>query len=207
MFFSPALVFATELGPCSKDLTYNGAFEIQAKPIIDTARLELRTLQPGEDSKESLGAVLNDPKIKAEWIAAGLWNDDVVTKTYEELSKGATHWGEPYNAIKQNLVIVEKSSGKIVGLFHSTLFSDIEKIGIGFELIESARGKGYATESVRGYLSYLEIRERAHFFAATFQDNEQSINVLRKTGFEQADRRERPDGKIDLYFVRAPSER
>ena len=56
---------------------------------------------------------------------------------------------------------------------------------IGFNLLPSARGKGYATEAVRGLLDYYD-REKGvtELLGYCDKDNEASRKVLRRAGFD-----------------------
>jgi len=61
-------------------------------------------------------------------------------------------------------------------------------VTLGYGLVPSARGKGYATEAVVGMLKIAQTGGALIVAADTSIDNDASVNVLRKTGFVEVDR-------------------
>jgi len=61
-------------------------------------------------------------------------------------------------------------------------------VTLGYGLVPSARGKGYATEAVIGMLKIAQTGGALIVAADTSIDNDASVNVLRKTGFVEVDR-------------------
>lgn len=55
---------------------------------------------------------------------------------------------------------------------------------IGFNLLPSARGKGYATEAVKGLSDYYREKGVTELLGYCDDDNEASTKVLRRAGFE-----------------------
>lgn len=63
---------------------------------------------------------------------------------------------------------------------------DINRISgeVGYWLAAEARGKGLATEALRGFVDWLwETTELHHLFASVFTNNRESARVLEKCGF------------------------
>ena len=82
-------------------------------------------------------------------------------------------------------VIVEKASGLAVGTIGC--YGPPDETGtlmIGYGLVPSARGQGYATEALRALVSYLLGQPSVRAIKAdTLADNVASQRVLEKTGF------------------------
>jgi hypothetical protein len=103
---------ATEQNICLKQLSYNGVFEIGAKPLIQTQRLEIRSLNPA-DGKDTLAAVLNDPKVKAEWIAADIWSDKAA-------KDGGFFYAAAFRENRESINVLEKSGFTLTEEFTRT---------------------------------------------------------------------------------------
>lgn len=113
--------------------------------------------------------------------------------------------------------IVLKESGQLIGicgfqpnvwtphakaLFWSQLFGQRSKddmygsleLDLGYALSSRYRGKGYATEAVRGIIDYafgeLKIKR---IFAGTNRSNARSIKLMKRIGMRIANNPERPD--------------
>ena len=97
--------------------------------------------------------------------------------------------------------IMEKSTGKYIGLL---LLKDVDRecsIEIGYSLIKEEWKKGYATEVVNKTVNWLFDQEGfTKICAVTELDNIDSQNVLFKAGFERQNDFEE-EGKMMSYFL------
>jgi RimJ/RimL family protein N-acetyltransferase len=138
---------------------------------VFTDRLELRSWAPGE-----VTAVLADtrqPHWAADFPADG---DRVVTGLFAE----NPDWLGP-NGHRQ---IIERDSGLVVGsigLFWPPADGELE---IGYGVVPSRRGRGYAAEAARGLTEFARgVPGVRTVFANVELSNPPSIRVLEKAGF------------------------
>ncbi|HEX4934345.1 MAG TPA: GNAT family N-acetyltransferase [Gemmatimonadaceae bacterium] len=74
----------------------------------------------------------------------------------------------------------------VIGAIGCIPGEDINRVRaeVGYWLGADARGKGYATEALRGFVQWLwDTTEFQHLTAAVFTDNPASARVLEKAGF------------------------
>lgn len=84
-------------------------------------------------------------------------------------------------------VLVRKEDGRAIGGMGFHGVPDEEgKAEIGYDLVESARGNGYATEALRALSAWALARDDVQALFATIErDNAPSQAVIRRTGFTQ----------------------
>ncbi len=71
---------------------------------------------------------------------------------------------------------------------------------IGFRLRRNAWGNGYATETTRGFIRYAaEQLNACHVCAEVDSNNERSLNIFRKLGFEEYNHPAGEGGKMFKY--------
>ena len=139
-----------------------------------------------------------------EWHSLGSGHGDLSAVTAEMLSPAVTRelpvewqgaysverarrWIRERDAEGPTLLVVEKASGKAVGLV--ILFEGEEEDGslevrLGYLLAEQAWGKGLATEVVSGFVRWCRAQTAISSVAAgVSEDNPASIRVLEKAGF------------------------
>lgn len=103
---------------------------------------------------------------------------EFINKTSEEINTPQT-WFQ--------LVIIEKSSNKIVGDLGLHFYDDKnQQVEIGCTLAKSSQGKGYATEAVRIVISYLFSDFNKHRVVASIDpDNLPSIALFERLKFRK----------------------
>jgi RimJ/RimL family protein N-acetyltransferase len=153
-----------------------------AIPIVETSRLRLRGHR-----KDDLAACV------------AMWGDPIVTKyingrpstvqqTWSRLLTYVGHWnlmGFGYWAIE------EKSSGDFVGEagladFKRDIAASMKgSPELGFALVPRVHGKGYATEAVRGVLSWADVNiAQPRSVCLVNPQNVASRHVAEKCGYE-----------------------
>ncbi|MEK9521728.1 GNAT family N-acetyltransferase [Streptomyces venezuelae] len=102
-------------------------------------------------------------------------------------------------------LIVERAGGSVVGsigLFWPPAEGVVE---IGYGVVASRRGEGYATEATRALAAFALAAPDVHTVAATVElANPASVRVLEKAGFRRLDRTpaEDTDGVVAFGFTR-----
>jgi [ribosomal protein S5]-alanine N-acetyltransferase len=142
---------------------------------LRTARLELRTLTTGEWAEvaegESPAAAADYPSagdvIGARFVVAGDWPVD--------------GWG-PWQ-------VRRLSDGLAIGgVGCKGRPDDRDRVEIGYGLVPSARGHGYATEAVLRLVEWLRSRSVREVVAETDGTNTASMAVLRRAHFTEVER-------------------
>ena len=100
--------------------------------------------------------------------------------------------------------MVEKESGRLVGVQVLRMFQDLPYVDLGWRLNPDHWGRGYATESARGAIAYgfgtLGLDEIA---AATLPDNVRSRAVMERLGMTFAGDVMHAGLPHVLYLIRA----
>jgi [ribosomal protein S5]-alanine N-acetyltransferase len=83
--------------------------------------------------------------------------------------------------------IVLKDSGILVGICGGKLDEkDPSRVEVIVHLNKNSWGKGYASEAVSSYISWLKTGKKASYvYASAHPENNASINMLKKCGFTQ----------------------
>jgi RimJ/RimL family protein N-acetyltransferase len=152
---------------------------------LETDRLVLRPWTTGE-----VAAVLADAR-SANWAedfpAEG---DQVVVGLFAHHPE----WLGPYG----HRQIIERDSGLVVGSIGLFWPPDDGAIEIGYGIVTSRRGRGYAAEATRALTAYALTAPGVHTVFATVElSNPASVSVLEKAGFERS--RTGPDGTTARY--------
>ncbi|WP_127502221.1 GNAT family N-acetyltransferase [Actinoplanes solisilvae] len=136
-----------------------------------TDRLELRPLD-----EAALRAVAEDERDGQRWSAGFPRDDD------RDAARMALRH---YDPVFGCYAIVERSTGLAVGTIG--FFGAPDTAGtamIGYGLVPSARGAGYATEALRAIAAFAFARDDVHRLDADpDRDNVASHRVLEKSGF------------------------
>jgi RimJ/RimL family protein N-acetyltransferase len=161
--------------------------------VLPTERLTLQGVTPaaagdlgtaGDGGFEWLGG---DPA-EGTRVGAGL-----VFKQYED-GVHRPEWGM--------YVLVRREDGRALGAmgFHGVP-DESGRVEIGYDLVEAARGHGYATEALRALSAYALSRDEVRTVVANVErDNTPSHNVLARAGFKAV----AEDAEQVAYELREP---
>ncbi|MFI1165914.1 GNAT family N-acetyltransferase [Streptomyces sp. NPDC020801] len=159
--------------------------------VVPAERLILTGVRPAAARDLSLGGDggfewVGDGPFRGTREAAGM-----LAKAYED-GVHRPEWGM--------FVLVRRQDGRAVGAigFHSA--PDEEgRVEIGYDLAESARGHGYATEALRALSAWALARDDVRqLFATVERDNGPSHRVVARAGFVRVSEDERgPQGGCD----------
>ncbi|KJK39011.1 acetyltransferase [Streptomyces variegatus] len=146
--------------------------------VIGTERLTLEGVTPAAATDLS---TVGDGGF--EWIEGGPMEGTrvgagLVYKQYED-GVHRPEWGM--------YVLVGRADGRALGAmgFHSVP-DEAGRVEIGYDLVEGARGHGYATEALRALSSWALGRDEVRTVVANVErDNAPSRNVLVRAGFTQ----------------------
>ncbi|MCX4906584.1 GNAT family N-acetyltransferase [Streptomyces sp. NBC_00878] len=137
-----------------------------------------------------------------EWIEGGPFEGTrdaagMLTKAYEA-GVHRPEWGV--------FVLVRRADGRAVGGmgFHGAPDED-GRVEVGYDLVESARGHGYATEALRALAAWALSRDGVtSLFATVDRANSPSQDVLTRAGFTQVttEHIEGPDSEQYAYELR-----
>jgi [ribosomal protein S5]-alanine N-acetyltransferase len=82
--------------------------------------------------------------------------------------------------------VIEKETGRIIGDIGFKGKPVDQTVEIGYGIIPSAQGRGYATEGVNKIIEWaLSTNLASHVVAECINDNIASVKVLEKLGFER----------------------
>lgn len=152
------------------------------KPILETERLFLRELSLNDI--DDLFEMDSDPMVHLYIENNPVQSKDQLVEVIEHLQKQYAAYGIGRWAV------VEKESEEVLG-WAGLKFFDVELNGhvdfyeLGYRFKQKHWGKGYATESARALIQFgFENRKVESIFAITHLENQASIHVLQKLGFE-----------------------
>jgi RimJ/RimL family protein N-acetyltransferase len=147
--------------------------------VFETERLIVRRFRR-EDAADVV-AFAGDPPVAAE-IHNVPWQDPVKLLEYIEIQQGLALFAAQTCV---DLAIERKSDRKAIGLL--SFVSNGQRQGeIGWALGVEHRGSGYATEAVRGLISFaFEICGYHRVFAGTILTNEPSWKLMERVGMRK----------------------
>lgn len=165
--------------------------------VLQTERLAMRHAVP-EDG-EFLLALLTDPDF-IRYIG------DRGVRTLEDTPAYVANGPQAsYREHGYGLYIVElRESGTPIGLCGLVRRDYLTHADLGFAFLRPFRGQGYALEAARATLAHArDDFGMTHLAAVTSLDNESSMSLLRKLGFEHTGRVQSPaDGSpLNLFEV------
>ena len=143
---------------------------------IKTQRLLLRRFEPTDE--ETFVAQITDPDFM-QYSRAGALSDAVARANFiQRLALSETQFTK--------LAIIEKSSGRHIGYcgVDRCELEAKQELELGYRLIASTRGNGYATEAARAVLDYYQQQGITDIIAFTAHGNAPSQAVLKKLGFK-----------------------
>jgi len=142
--------------------------------LLETQRLILR---PPKKEDEYFFYQLNKDSEVMKWIRPVMNRDE--SKAYFQQACEMTTEEKGYS------IAVDKTSAEFVGWFVLKQFEDTNEIEFGFRLMRRFWGQGLATEGAKVLKDYaLNTLKLDKLVAVTHLDNDASVNVLLKTGFE-----------------------
>lgn len=164
------------------------------KSILETERLLLR--QPTLDDAGFLLNIVNEPS----WLQyVGDRNVHTIDEAKNYLLNGSIKSFET-NGFGFGIVIL-KETGTLIGMCGLVKRDFLEDVDIGFAFFPQYTGKGYAFEAADAMMRYARVHLGIHRIAAiTTQDNESSIKLLKKIGF-QPDKTIVVDGEELFLFL------
>jgi ribosomal-protein-alanine N-acetyltransferase len=166
--------------------------------VISSPRLELPILslqqleQVGAGEIESVDREL-DVRLSAEWLEAVRWLAGMRARQLRERPQDAAWLLRP---------IVRADTREAVGYlnFHAGPNAD-GVVEIGYTLLPTARGQGYAIEAVRAAFDWATRAHGIHRFRASVApDNERSLNLIGKLGFAQTGEHWDAEDGLELVF-------
>lgn len=148
------------------------------KSIFETERLLLR--QPTVDDAGFLLRIVNEPS----WLRyIGDRNVHTIEEAKNYLLNGSIKSFET-NGFGFGIVIL-KETGALIGMCGLVKRNFLEDIDIGFAFFPQYTGQGYAFEAADAMMKYAHGPLGINRIAAiTTQDNESSIRLLKKLGFQ-----------------------
>ena len=156
-----------------------GADPLLPQPILDTARLRLRPLRPGDLAR--ITKLANDPDI----------SDRTAAIPHPYKPHHAEYWLTNSRAERERgeavtYAIALKDSDEFIGGVSLTLMPGAERsILLGYWLGRDYWRLGYATEAVRRALHFIFTDlDRVSAYALVLPGNAASLGVLDKLGFE-----------------------
>lgn len=160
--------------------------------VLQTDRLRVRTLS--DKDHDNFFLLQGDPEVM-RFIRPVKTREESDAALNEMLATGEPEEGGRW-------MVEELATGRFVGtLAIIPLSYDATKIQLGYALLPTQWGKGYATELARAGLQYFwEHSERDELFAVTETPNVASQQVLLKAGFHLLLKRDL-DGKPVLVYV------
>ena len=166
---------------------------------LETDRLILRPWIP--EDRSAFHALTTDPQVM-EYVHAGLpYSEDEVDEWFARQGRQLAEDDVCMGAM------IEKSSGKLVGIAGTQPLGTTGDLEIGWWLARGVWGRGYATEAGGAAMRHvLETLDRPRVVAIIHPDNEPSKRVVsrlgmhyesRTTGLELGHRK--PDIVVDLF--------
>ncbi len=171
-----------------------------------TSRLHLRLFRT-DDAAEMFTAYANDPAVTT-YLSWNAHKD--VTETWGILNA----WVPQYeNGDFYQWVICLKDTGEIIGSISAFAALDEEHkaedtLEIGYCFGQTYWGNGYATEALRGVLTYLSMWGYQNFVAVHAKPNLASGKVMQKVGMQKVGEsvHTKADGvtKVEVLVYKAP---
>lgn len=144
--------------------------------LIETQRLLLRGFVDQDEAL--LVALLMDADFMVH-APAGAFDEATAKARFQKFRSDLVNNG------LGKLAVVVKSSQALIGYcgIETCLLDGRQEIELGYRLIKSARGLGYATEAAQALLDYYKKIGVEEIVAFTELQNTASINVLKKLGY------------------------
>ncbi|WP_251075686.1 GNAT family N-acetyltransferase [Streptomyces sp. ISL-12] len=163
--------------------------------VLPAERLVLEGITPAAANDLALGGDGGFPWAGGGPVDGTREGAGMVVKAYE----GGVHrpeWGM--------YALVRRTDGLAVGAmgFHGAPDED-GRVEVGYDLVEAARGHGYATEALRALSGWALARPGvSRVFARTEPDNHDSQAVLERAGFTRVPTEDPADAELFAYELR-----
>lgn len=160
--------------------------------IGETKRLLIR-----EFCLEDMNHVLKEPDDR---------EDDQVFYTEDKLK---SYISSQYGFYQYGIwALLDKSTGVLVGMAGLTDKDDSEnqeegvRLELGYHIFEPYRRKGYGFEACRQILNYADTWIGRKIWAEIAPDNQASIPLIKKLGFDFVNQRYNEEGQCSFLYVR-----
>jgi ribosomal-protein-alanine N-acetyltransferase len=161
--------------------------------IIETERLILREITP--DDAAFIHALLTDPEFLAQI------GDRGVTTLADARVAVAERYMPSYARHGFGMWLVEgKAEGARLGMAGLVQRDGLDHVDVGYAFLPPARGRGYATEAVRGVMAWADARGIAPVVAIVSPENARSIAVLDAIGLVPDRRMRLPGADHDVIL-------
>jgi len=159
--------------------------------MATTERLEIEQLC--HDHAAGLVAALGDPQVGAYLGGPDVSTEAAMHDRIDRLAEGPGpgHPDERWH----NFAVRRVPDGAVLGRIEATTYGDWAEIAYVFG--PATWGQGYATEATQWLLVWLHDRGVTELWAAVHPDNNRSVRLLLRLGFEQLAVPTRPLGSFD----------
>lgn len=161
--------------------------------LFETERLIARQLSLQD--LPDLTEILSDPEVM-KYSVRGVCDEDA-TRKFIDWCMGcySSHGIGPW-------ALLEKTSGDLIGFcgIGPELVGDVEEINLGYRLARRFWGRGFATESVNGVMSYAFDQKNCESVVVIIEpEHTASVRVTEKAGFGGYTIHEFHDRSVRLY--------
>ena len=155
-------------------------------------RISLRA--PTEDDRDTFVRLFGDPEFMV-FHSHGAMHLDAANARFDRMLRMA----DELHCSKRP--VVERATGELVGYagFDVMEFEGAQWLELGYRLIRSARGKGYATEACATILAQASLLFGGEVLGVVDPANSASKRVLDKVGFRYWKRATIGDDEVDVY--------
>lgn len=162
--------------PISRKRLWSRLVEAMTEILIETQRLLLRGFVASDEFL--LVPLLMDADFMSH-APAGAFDKVTAKSRFEKIRADLANTGIG------KLAVVLKSSRTLIGYcgIEPCVLDGRQEIELGYRLLKSARGLGYATEAAQALLDYYKKIGVDNIVAFTEPQNAASINVLKKLGY------------------------
>ena len=169
--------------------------------VVRSARLELSLLSPEELDAVAAGdvsglALALDATVSPEWLDEVRWLAGMRGRQVRERPEDAP-W-----LLRAIVLAAPGRPREAIGHlnFHAGP-NEAGQVEIGYTLLPSARGQGYAIEAVRAVFDWARrVHGVRRFRASVAPDNERSTNLIGKLGFVRTGEQWDPDDGLELVY-------
>ena len=171
---------------------------MQDDAVIETPRLHLVVLEAS-----ALEALRSHERETAARLQGFGFTDEFLA-TVNDVFLGRQIEGHERNPTSRGWYargILRRDDGALIGHcgFHGTP-SDVGRAEIGYTVFEPYRRKGYASEAAQGLVSWARSQGSSIVFASVAPDNEASLALVSRLGFQRSPAESTRAAGEDLLF-------